>query len=231
MRVPKEKQSDDGSKKVKDVAQSEQAVCRICLGDENTDDDPLITPCKCQGTMGHIHIECLRDWLNSRRTTKENLTVKTYCWKALDCELCKTQFPDRISAENGKFIELVSYEKPDLEYFILESVTSQNIKIIHVIYMANRTMIKVGRGHDCEIRITDISVSRFHALFKKNSRGDFILEDNNSKFGTLSLVRRPVMLDKSCINYFQVGRTILELQIKEPGESNFCNCFGKKKKV
>lgn len=92
-------------------------------------------------------------------------------------------------------------------------------------------MIKVGRGHDCEIRITDISVSRFHALFKKNSKGDFILEDNNSKFGTLSLIRRPLLLEKPCTNYLQVGRTILELTIKEPGEKTLCNCFGKKKRV
>lgn len=41
-----------------------------------------------------------------------------------------------------------------------------------------RDYIKVGRGHDCEVRITDISVSRCHAMIKRTTKGDFVLEDN-----------------------------------------------------
>ena len=44
--------------------------------------------------------------------------------------------------------------------------------------------IKLGRGHECEIRITDISVSRNHGLIKKQADGFYIF-DNKSKFGTL----------------------------------------------
>lgn len=44
--------------------------------------------------------------------------------------------------------------------------------------------IKLGRGHECEIRITDISVSRNHAVIKENPNGFYIF-DNKSKFGTL----------------------------------------------
>jgi E3 ubiquitin-protein ligase DOA10 len=98
-------------------------ICRICLGDENTKDNPLISPCKCDGTMGHIHIECLREWLNSKRSFKENTAVKTYCWKALECELCKVKFPDRIVSDGGKYIELISFDKPYSDYLVLESVT------------------------------------------------------------------------------------------------------------
>lgn len=41
-----------------------------------------------------------------------------------------------------------------------------------------------GRGHQCDIRISDISVSRLHAFIKYED-GNFIIIDNNSKFGTL----------------------------------------------
>ena len=68
-------------------------VCRICLGEENEPSDPLISPCKCAGTMSHIHLECLREWLNSKRSRKDGEYVKTYCWKALECELCQQRFP------------------------------------------------------------------------------------------------------------------------------------------
>jgi pSer/pThr/pTyr-binding forkhead associated (FHA) protein len=63
-------------------------------------------------------------------------------------------------------------------------------------------MIKVGRGHDCQVRITDISVSRLHAFFRKSTRGDFLLEDNGSKFGTLIQVRKPFLLSREFPNFF-----------------------------
>ena len=44
--------------------------------------------------------------------------------------------------------------------------------------------IKIGRGHECQIRITDISVSRTHAKIDKIGDEYFIF-DNKSKFGTL----------------------------------------------
>ena len=56
----------------------------------------MISPCKCSGSMSHIHLECLREWLNSKRSKKEGECVKTYCWKALECELCKTRFPGQV---------------------------------------------------------------------------------------------------------------------------------------
>ncbi len=62
--------------------------------------------------------------------------------------------------------------------------------------MENRNSIKVGRGHDSHVRITDISVSRCHAYIRKTSRGDYVVEDNGSKFGTLVLVRKPYMMLK-----------------------------------
>ena len=45
----------------------------------------------------------------------------------------------------------------------------------------------MGRGHDSDIRIADISVSKCHAVIKYDN-GEFYLEDNNSKFGTLVLI-------------------------------------------
>ena len=68
--------------------------------------------------------------------------------------------------------------------------------------MEHRDFIKVGRGHDSEVRVTDISVSRCHALIKVSSRGDYVVEDNNSKFGTLVQIRKPYILSKYAINHF-----------------------------
>lgn len=52
----------------------------------------------------------------------------------------------------------------------------------------------MGRGHESDLRINDISVSRLHAMIKFKD-GKFLLEDNLSKFGTLVLVRKSTALE------------------------------------
>lgn len=52
---------------------------------------------------------------------------------------------------------------------------------------------RIGRGHDSELRVNDVSVSRYHAILKFNGE-HFFLEDNVSKFGTLVLQERPFKL-------------------------------------
>jgi pSer/pThr/pTyr-binding forkhead associated (FHA) protein len=83
-------------------------------------------------------------------------------------------------------------EMATANYIVFESVSSNTSKVIHVVDFTHTEEIKLGRGHDADIRVTDISVSRFHALLKKTNKGYFYLEDNHSKFGTLALVRNPI---------------------------------------
>jgi FHA domain len=99
-------------------------------------------------------------------------------------KITKSRFDSNI-IQPRRYIDLLKFERPEGEFMVLESVTQQSIKIVHVIDMDAKSMIRVGRGHDCQVRITDISVSRLHAFFRKSTRGDFLLEDNGSKFGTL----------------------------------------------
>lgn len=74
--------------------------------------------------------------------------------------------------------------------------------------------IKLGRGHECEIRITDISVSRNHACIKSQGSGFYIF-DNKSKFGTL-VKAEPLTLELGKLpRAIQVGRTVLHLCIQK----------------
>ncbi|KAL4425225.1 hypothetical protein ABPG75_009241 [Micractinium tetrahymenae] len=36
-------------------------TCRICHGGAE-DGNPLMSPCRCRGTMAHVHASCLADW-------------------------------------------------------------------------------------------------------------------------------------------------------------------------
>ena len=78
-----------------------------------------------------------------------------------------------------------------MESLTLEKNTS---RMVHLI-APNMSMksFKLGRGHDSDLRINDISVSRCHAVIKFKNNG-FYLADNMSKFGTLILIRNKLDL-------------------------------------
>ncbi len=102
---------------------------------------------------------------------------------------------------NGHKYRLVDIAIPETSnYLLLQSLTFEknSSRMVHLI-MPNKdqTEFKLGRGHDSEVRVSDISVSRCHALLKYDAEaGVFSLEDNLSKFGTLVLAKDPVRLIK-----------------------------------
>ena len=87
-----------------------------------------------------------------------------------------------------------------------------NIKSIHIISLTDDP-ITIGRGHESDVRINDISVSRSHASLKYNaSTGKLLLKDLKSKFGTLVLLKRPIEIKEAKI-HLQIGRTYIEASL------------------
>jgi hypothetical protein len=71
-----------------------EAICRVCLSESRLD-NPLIYPCKCKGTMKHIHLECLRKWLNSKIVKKVIANTTIYIFNKFKCELCHADIPGK----------------------------------------------------------------------------------------------------------------------------------------
>lgn len=44
----------------------EGKACRICLMEGSSEEDPLLRPCECKGSIERIHLGCLREWTKSR---------------------------------------------------------------------------------------------------------------------------------------------------------------------
>ena len=40
--------------------------CKVCLCSEETEQDPLTSPCLCKGSVAKIHVGCLKQWINSK---------------------------------------------------------------------------------------------------------------------------------------------------------------------
>ena len=75
-------------------------------------------------------------------------------------------------------------------------------------------MLIQGRAIDSDLRIDDISVSRVHS-FLSIIDGQFFLEDNDSKFGTLIQLQRPIYINPDEEAELQVGRTVLNISMKK----------------
>ena len=152
----------------------------------------------------------------SKLTSKSSESVLSFSWKKLGCDLCKKTYPYRLIL-HGKTIELLDIPKPPGQYLILEVLCKDkgSQKGLHVVHMSNKSSIKLGRAQECELRITDISVSRNHAKINYIG-GNFYLEDNGSKFGTLVQVKRPILLEQNKELTMQSGRSLITYSIKLP---------------
>ena len=130
--------------------------------------------------MGAIHISCLKEWLNGKRLVYEGIKVTSYFWKALECELCKEPFENKL---RSSLFAIMQFDKPEKNYMILESIKSAPAKVVHVFDLKHDSF-KVGRSIETDMKIADISVSRTHSFFLIKN-GKIFVEDNGSKFGTL----------------------------------------------
>jgi hypothetical protein len=123
----------------------------------------------------------------------------------------------------------VEIDKPEKDFIVFESLSSNTQKVFYIINTENKPLIKVGRAQESDVRITDdISVSRCHATIKRNSKGDYLLEDFSSKFGTLVQVQYPMQLSPQLYSnqsiVFQSGKTCLAINVKHH-VSCFPSCF------
>ena len=194
-------------------------VCRICYVEEDDpDNNPLVQPCLCSGSMKYIHLSCLKHWISTRSCEKIDTT--TYCIvyiiKPVECELCKTKFPDLIK-HNGKYHHLLDFSKDFESYLTLESLTLDKYKNKINFELYNNQAIINENNHDCDILLSDISVSRIHCyLLADKMNKNLFLIDNDSKFGTLVLIQAPLIKIEELLPLdIQIGRTYIKCTIKK----------------
>jgi len=220
--------------KIKKVKEPKEAksnrLCRICYGEEENDENPLLQPCTCSGSMKYIHLNCLKTWINTSVNIK--LESSEYCniysYKPAECELCKTTFPDFVR-HKGKLYEILDFYNNYSSFLIFECLTSDKIqnKFMYVVNLdIPNNIINIGRGHNSHVLLNDISVSRLHCFLKINKRTKKLhLSDNNSKFGTLALIQtNHIILVPDLALHLQVGRSYLKILIKK--YVSFFNCCG-----
>jgi hypothetical protein len=202
-------------------------ACRICLLEgSGSDEDPLIQACSCRGSIQYVHLGCLRYWINGRLCLTD-ASKHAYLFRQLSCELCKVNYPVEVEMAGGVKEPLVPMPETRAPFIVLENMMRQEGQLpgentapasrgIFVISLAGKKMLKLGRGHESDVRIADVSISRWHATVSFTENGQFVIEDHGSKFGTLVSMRRPRVVDPTSLDpsksrlCVQAGRTLLK---------------------
>lgn len=117
---------------------------------------------------------------------------------------------------NGNYYNLIYSTPENQNYIILESLNSikenaypLSVHVLMFLDDVDYNSYVLGRGHEADLRISDISVSRLHAkIFMKDNK--YIIEDLSSKFGTLVLATDPIEITEEN-KVIQIGRTLVSI--------------------
>ncbi|CAD8060641.1 unnamed protein product [Paramecium primaurelia] len=223
----KEQVENDDELQSKDL-ELEASQCRICFSKSGSLSNPLFSPCKCIGSMKYVHLNCLQIWIQQQIKIKNQHSSIQYIWKKMECEICKMSLQSTYTYQ-GQIFCIMQIQKPVAPYMIWKITSDDKSKegIIQVMELVDKSEIKIGRVPDCDIKLKDISVSRSHAIIKvikqEDNKYKLILQDNNSKFGTLlyaqsdKLLRYELQYQQKVL--YQIGRVLLYVQLKEKGKS------------
>lgn len=202
---------------------SEQEVCRICLSSDSSDNNPLVSPCKCSGSMSQVHIDCLKHWLKNKIFSRVTKKAMTFYAKDLICELCKDPISP-VVVQKGKKFSLVDFNAPaNYCYLVLEeySVDRNTKNGIHLLILKDNQSLVIGRSQECDLKINDITVSRQHCSVIFNKSG-FYLQDKLSKFGTLIKMHSHFKARKNLDLTVQIDRSMIRILVKEPWSLKKC---------
>ena len=190
--------------------------------------------------------------LISKNIYNNNGFFSIYSLDLIECELCKNHLPNYIRHRNKvyslidlekKFEEEIKKPKKSKEkkgdlnifnkknkenndnYIIFDTVTpgKQDNKYRYLVKFDKNNVMKIGRALEMQLILNDISVSRNHCQLKIGDDGNIIMEDNNSKFGSLVLLQAEMIeILKGQTLTIQVGTNYLNISLKK--KSNIFGC-------
>ena len=120
-----------------------------------------------------------------------------------------------------KYKDLKDFQRKDnhdTENYIVFDTIPVDKTVPSYIYVAKfnkEKKLKIGRGLDMNLIMNDLSVSRNHCQLELCDNGDILLQDNNSKFGTLILIQaKEIEILRGQTLTIQVGRTYFHINYK-----------------
>lgn len=220
----------------KRVEEKQVPSCRICFLSDSDENDPLLTPCKCTGSMSYIHYKCLKQCIQMKTTKKPNGATVCFLWKNYECEICLSEYPKYLTYKNLTYnmidFDINFNEYMILDYTLFDDTKKKSIRKGFIIVdlnnedsLANNNYITIGRTQSNTIKLKDISVSRMHCFFSREN-GKFYINDKTSKFGTLIHLKNSIGLGNTNANKnFIAGKHLMNFDLHRSKWSAFTNFF------
>lgn len=170
--------------------------CRLCYQNESSISDPLISPCKCNGSMKYIHLSCLKRSISSKIQKRHEGHCDFYLFKGYNCEICLSNYPKYITYKNMVYplvdIDIDSSNFNNYVQCSLSQYVDNNHKIMNlgylIFYIHENNQLTIGRKQNNQIKLKDISISRNHCEIIRKGQ-NILLRDLDSKFGTMKYIK------------------------------------------
>ncbi|KAK0429106.1 hypothetical protein QR680_011195 [Steinernema hermaphroditum] len=167
-----------GDTKATDEDEKVQKSCRICY-----QEDDLVSPCLCRGTLGYVHSSCLTLWLKKKGTGEMRCDVCRHMLQMAEKEVASGTIPSRVLyralfmyaavafLKYTKYVPLliamttiivsgfISLWTPVL-FCILLFVATTNLNCDHYCFDSKNPLPIIG-AHEDEKRIRDVTWRKF----------------------------------------------------------------------
>jgi len=213
--------SEDELDNMPNLSGADAPVCYMCFDDENSSDNPLITPCKCRGDTRYVHVNCLRKW----HTAEADNQICFLSSVDATCSVCKSTFKSDFRLKDGRLVKLF---KSSLEPPYVSLLVATKHEMAQRLYntrfqLSFSTILKadgknatrplqLGRSSGSDMVLDYRTVSARHATVRFKN-GQFIFTDAASSNGSYLYLRRPVELTPSQPVQFRLGRSMISMKV------------------
>lgn len=214
--------SDDSSQEDKSSrAAGDAPVCYMCFDEEDTDENPMITPCKCLGDTRYVHVNCLRKW----HTAEADNQICFLSSVDATCSVCKSTFRSDFKLKDGRVVKLFksSLEPPYVSLLVATKHEMAQRLFNTRFQLSFSTLLKpdgkngtrpllLGRSSGSDMVLDYRTVSARHATIRLKN-GEFVFTDAGSSNGSYLYLRRPVELTPSQSVQFRLGRSMISMKV------------------
>jgi len=199
----------------------DKPVCYMCFDEEDSDENPLITPCKCIGDTKYVHVECLRKW----HTAEADNQICFLSSVDATCSVCKSTFKSDFKLKDGRHVKLFksSLEPPYVSLLVATKHEMAQRLFNTRFQLSFSTLLKpdgrnatrpllLGRSSGSDMVLDYRTVSARHAAIRFKN-GEFVFTDAGSSNGSYLYLRRPLELSPSQPVQFRLGRSMISMKV------------------
>jgi hypothetical protein len=199
----------------------DKPVCYMCFDEEDSEENPLITPCKCSGDTKYVHVECLRKW----HTAEADNQICFLSSVDATCSVCKSTFKSDFKLKDGRHVKLFksSLEPPYVSLLVATKHEMAQRLFNTRFQLSFSTLLKpdgrnatrpllLGRSSGSDMVLDYRTVSARHAAIRFKN-GEFVFTDAGSSNGSYLYLRRPLELSPSQPVQFRLGRSMISMKV------------------